>query len=100
MGCPSSPSCQQGKSLMEGSSQILGTNDSTIQQLKLPHPSHIEGPVSQRCLGPVTYPSPCPSNLTIPHNKCIKATSNTVQAQTSSTSLIWVQEPRLGVLPP
>ena len=89
-----------GKSLTEGASQIPGTNDSTLHQLKPPYPSQVEGPVSPRRLSLATYLNPRPSSLTIPHNKCIKATSNTVQAQTSSTSLIWVQEPRLGVLPP
>ena len=35
-----------GRSLTEGASQIPGTNDSTLRQLKPPHPSHQEGPVS------------------------------------------------------
>ena len=74
MGHPFPPSCWQGKSLMEGASQILGTNDSTLLQLKPPHPSHVEGPVSPRCLSLVTYPNPSPSSLTIPRNKRIKAT--------------------------
>ncbi|KAI4578099.1 hypothetical protein MJG53_010954 [Ovis ammon polii x Ovis aries] len=62
---------------MEGASQILGTNDSTLRQLKPPHPSHIEGPVSPRCLGLVTYLNPRPSSLTIPRNERIKATPDT-----------------------
>ena len=74
MGHPSSPSPWWGKSLTEGASQILGTNDSTLLQLKPPHPSHVEGPVSPRCLSLVTYPNPSPSSLTIPRNKRIKAT--------------------------
>ena len=74
MGRLSSPSHQRGKSLTEGASQIPGTNDSTLHQLKPPHPSHVEGPVSPRCLSLVTYPNPSPSSLTIPRNKRIKAT--------------------------
>ena len=35
-----------GKSLTVGASQIPGTNDSTLHQLKPPYPSHIEGPIS------------------------------------------------------
>ena len=77
MGRPSSPSRRRGRSLTEGASQIPGTNDSTLRQLKPPHPSHIEGPVSPRCLGLETYPNPCPSSLTIPHNERIKTTPNT-----------------------
>ena len=45
---------------MEGASQILGTNDSTLHQLKPPHPSHVEGPISPRRLGLATYPNPGP----------------------------------------
>ena len=77
MGRPSSPSRRRGKSLMEGTSQIPGTNDSTLRQLKPPHPSHTEGPVSPRRLGLVTYPNPSPSSLTIPRKEHIKATPNT-----------------------
>ena len=77
MGRPSSPSRRRGKSLMEGASQIPGANDSTLHQLKPPHPSHEEGPVSPRRLGLATYPNPGPSSLTIPRNKRIK-TTNTV----------------------
>ena len=62
---------------MEGASQIPGANDSTLHQLKPPHPSHEEGPVSPRRLGLATYPNPGPSSLTIPRNKRIK-TTNTV----------------------
>ena len=80
MGRPSSPSLQQGKSLTEGASQILGTNDSTLPQVKLPHVSHKEGPVSPRRLGLVTYPNPRPSSLTIPCNDRIKTTPKTVRA--------------------
>ena len=81
MGRPSSPSHRQrGKSLREGASQIPGTNDSTLRQLKPPHPSHTEGPVSPRRLGLVTYPNPRPSSLTVPCNERIKATPNTVWA--------------------
>ena len=98
MGRPSSPSLRQGKSLTEGASQILGTNDSTLPQVKLPHVSHKEGPVSPRRLGLVTYPNPRPSSLTIPHNNRIKNTPNTVRVWTSSTCLVWVWEPRLGAL--
>ena len=58
MGRPSSSSCRRGKSLMEGASQILGTNFSTLHQLKPPHPSHVEGPVSPQHLGLAAYPSP------------------------------------------
>ena len=79
MGRPSSPSCWRGKSLMEGASQIPETNDSTLHQLKLPHPSHVEGPVSLRHLGLATYLNPCPSSLTIPRNELIKTTPNTVR---------------------
>ena len=64
---------------MEGASQIPGTNDSILHQLKPPHPSHIEGPVSPRRLGLATYPNPCPSSLTIPRNELIKTTPNTVR---------------------
>ena len=60
MGRPSSPSRRRGKSLTEGASQILGTNDSTVRQLKPPHPSHVEGPISPRRLGLATYPNPRP----------------------------------------
>ena len=74
IGHPSSPSHWWGKSLMERASQIPGTNDSTLHQLKPPHPSHVEGPVSPRCLGLTTYPSPRTSSLTIPRNKRIKIT--------------------------
>ena len=64
---------------MEGTSQIPGTNDSTLRQLKPPHPSHVEGPVSPRRLGLATYPNPRPSSLTIPRNKRIKTTPNPVR---------------------
>ena len=100
MGRPSSPFRWQGKFLMGGASQILGTNDSTFRQLKPPHPSHVEGPGSPRRLGPATYPNPCPSSLTIPHNEHIKTTPNTVRAQTSSTCLVWVREARPGSASP
>ena len=53
MGHPSTPSRWQGKSLMEGASQVPGTNDSTLCQLKPPRPSHVEGPISLTYL--VTY---------------------------------------------
>ena len=99
MACPSSPSCRRGKSLMKGASQILGTNDSTLHQLKPPHPSHVEGPVSPRRLGLATYLNPRPSSLTISRNECIKTTPNTVRARTSLTCLVRVREPRPGVLP-
>ena len=49
---------------MEGASHIPGTNDSTLRQLKLPHPSHVEGPASPRRLGLATYLNPRP--LTVP----------------------------------
>ena len=98
MGRPSSPSLQQGKSLTEGASQILGTNDSTRPQVKLPHVSHKEGPVSPRRLGLASYPNPRPSSLTIPPKEHIKTTSNAVGARTSSTCLIRVWEPHLGAL--
>ena len=87
------------RSLTEGSSQIPGTNDSTLRQLKPPHPSHVEGPVSPRRLSLATYLNPRPSSLTIPHNKCIKTTPNTVLARNSSTCLVRVREPCPGVLP-
>ena len=98
MGRPFSPSRRRGKSLTEGASQIPGTNDSTLHQLKPPHPSHVEGPVSPRRLGLATYPNPRPSNLTIPSKEHIKTTPNMVWVRTSSTCLIQVQEPRLGAL--
>ena len=98
MGSPSSPSSRRGKSLTEGASQIPGTNDSTVRQLKPPHPSHLKGPVSLRHLGLATYPNPLPSSLTIPRNERIKTTPNTVTARTSSTCLVQVWEPRLGGL--
>ena len=63
LSLPSLPAA--GQSLMEGASQITGTNDSTFHQLQQPHPSHAEGPVSLRCLALVTYPNPPPSSLTI-----------------------------------
>ena len=87
MGRPSSPSCQRGKSLTEGACQIPdpGTNDSTLHQLKPPHPSHVEGPVSPRRLGLVTYPNPRPSSLTIPRKEPIKTTPSRVRGRTSST---------------
>ena len=93
MGRPSSPSRLRGKSLREGASQIPGTNDTTLRQLKPPYPSHIEAPVSPRRLGLATYLNPRPSSLTIPRKERIKATHNTVQAQTSSTCLLQVREP-------
>ena len=83
---------------MEGASQIPGTNDSTLHQLKLPHPSHVEGPVSLRHLGLATYLNPCPSSLTIPRNERIKTAPNMVQARTSSTCLVQVREPHPGAL--
>ena len=76
MGSPSSPSSLRGKSLTEGASQIPGTNDSTVRQLKPPHPSHLKGPVSLRRLGLATYPNPLPSSLTIPRNEHTKTTPN------------------------
>ena len=97
-GLPLSLPRQPGRSLTEGASQIPGTNDSTLRQLKPPHPSHVEGPVSQRHLGLVTYPNPHPSSLTIPHNERTKTTPNTVRVQTSSTCLVRVREPRAGAL--
>ena len=100
MGRPSSPSHRWGKSLTEGASQIPGTNDSTLHQLKPPHPSHVEGPVSPRCLSLATYPNPRPSSLTIPRNECIKTTPNKVRVQTSSTCLVWVREARPGSASP
>ena len=78
MGRLSSPSHQRGKSLTEGASQIPGTNDSTLHQPKLPHPSHVEGPVSPRHLSLVTYPNLRPSSLTTTRNERIKATPNKV----------------------
>ena len=78
--------------ITKGSSQIPGTNDSILHQLKPPHPSHVEGPVSPRRLGLATYPNPCPSSLTIPRNQRIKTTPNTVQARTSSTCRVRVLE--------
>ena len=99
MGRPSSPSRRRGKSLTEGASQILGTNDSTLRQLKPPYPSHVEGPVSLQRLGLATYLNPRPSSLTIPHNERIKTTPNTVRVWTSSTCLVWVQEPHPGAFP-
>ena len=86
------------RSLTEGSSQIPETNDSTLRRLKLPHPSHIERPVSPRRLGLATYPNPRPSSLTIPRIECIKTTPNKVRARTSSTCLVRVQEPCPGAL--
>ena len=65
MGRPSSPSRRRGTSVTEGASQIPGTNESTLRQLKPPHPSHVEGPVSPQRLGLVTYPNPRPCSLTI-----------------------------------
>ena len=88
MGCPSSPSCLLGKSLTEGASQIPGTNDSTLRQLKPPHPSHVEGPVSPRRLGLATYPNPVHLALTIPCNEHIETTPHMIGARTSSTCLI------------
>ena len=88
IGHPSSPSHWWGKSLMKEASQILGTNDSILRQLMPPHPSHVEGPGSPRCLGLLTYPNPHPSSLTIPCNKRIKTTPNMVRGQTSSTCLV------------
>ena len=44
--------------LTNGAPQIPGTNDSTLHQLKPPHLSHVEGPVSPRHLGLATYPNP------------------------------------------
>ena len=84
----------RGRSLVEGASQILGTNDSTLRQRKPPHPSRAEGPVSPRRLGLATYPNPRPSSLTIPRNERINTTPNPVRARTSSTCLVRVQEPR------
>ena len=52
---------------MEGTSQIPGTNDSTLRQLKPPHPSHVEGPVSPRRLNLATYPNPHPSGADFLH---------------------------------
>ena len=98
MGRPSSPSRWREKSLTEGASQIPGTNDSTLHQLKPPHPSYLEGPVSPRRLGLASYPNPRPSSLTIPPKEHIKTTSNAVGARTSSTCLIRVWEPHLGAL--
>ena len=100
MGRPVLSLPRAGKSLKEGASQILGTNDSTLHQLKPPHPSHVEGLVSPQHLGLATYLNPRPSSLTIPPNKCIKTTPNTVRALTSLTCLVRVQEPRPGALPP
>ena len=98
MGHPSSASHWQGKSLMEGASQIPGTNDSTLCQVKPPHHIHVEGPVSPRHLSLAIYPNPRPSSLTIPRNKCIKTSLNMVQVQNSLTCIIWVWEPGLGAL--
>ena len=78
MRCPSSlPPAR--RSLTEGSSQIPGTNGSTLPRLKPPHPSHLEGPVSPRLLGLATYLNPRPSSLTIPRKERIKASPNTVR---------------------
>ena len=94
MGRPSSPSRWQEKPLTEEDSQTPRTNDSTLCQLKPPHRSLMEGPVSLRRLSLATYPNPCPSSLTIPRNERIKATPNTVRVRTSSTCLAPVREPR------
>ena len=79
LSLPSLPAA--GQSLMEGASQITGTNDSTFHQLQQPHPSHAEGPVSPR------------PSLTIPRKEHIKATPSTVWARTSSTCLVRVGNP-------
>ena len=63
---------------MEGASQIPGANDSTLRQLKPPHPSHVEGSVSPPRLRLATYLNPRPSSLTIPRKERIKTTPNTV----------------------
>ena len=55
-GCHEEPPPPQ--SLTEGASQMPGTNDSTLCQLKPPHPSHIEKPISSRCHEPAAYPNP------------------------------------------
>ena len=71
-----------------GKSQIPGTNDSTLHQLKPPRPSHVEGPVSPRRLGLATYPNPVHLALTIPCNEHIETTPHMIGARTSSTCLI------------
>ena len=55
-GCHEEPPPPQ--SLTEGASQMPGTNDSTLCQLKPSHPSHIEKPISSRCHEPAAYPNP------------------------------------------
>ena len=78
-GCHDKP--PPPKSLTEGASQMPGTNDSTLRQLKPPHPSHIEKPISLRCHEPAAYPNP--HSLAQPSlATCIyKQTSNVVPAR-------------------
>ena len=54
-GCHEEPPPPQ--SLTEGASQMPGTNDSTLRQLKPPRSSHIEKPISSRCHEPAAYPN-------------------------------------------
>ena len=54
-GCHDEPPPPQ--SLMEGASQMPGTNDSTLRQLKPPRSSRIEKPISSRCHEPAAYPN-------------------------------------------
>ena len=101
-GGPSPPSRRRGRSLTEGASRIPGTNDSTLRQLKPPHPSHVEGPVSL-LLGLATYLNPRPSSLTIPRNRRIKATTNTSRCRLPPPAWFWSRNPapeRLAIKKP
>ena len=63
-GPPLLSSCQQGKSLTEGSSQIPRANDSTVRQLKQSPPQPRKGPISPQHLDLTTYRDP--HLLTVP----------------------------------
>ena len=78
-GCHDEPPPPQ--SLMEGASQMPGTNDSTLRQLKPPRSSRIEKPISSRCHEPAAYPNLHPLAQPSLATCIYKQTSNAVWAR-------------------
>ena len=68
------------QSLREGASQMPGTNDSTLRQVKPPRPRCIEKPISSQHHEPAAYPNPHPLAQPSLATCVYKQTSNAVWA--------------------
>ena len=78
-GCHEEPPPPQ--SLTEGASQMPGTNDSTLRQLKPSRPSRIEKPISSPRHEPAAYPNLHPLAQPSLATCIYKQTSNAVPAR-------------------